>query len=391
MKTVKDLELENKRVIIRSDLNVPIVDGVITDDNRIVESLATIKYALDNNAKVIILSHLGRIKSDEDKEKNSLRMIAEKLSTYLNKEVIFVPKTRGVEEEVSKLENGQVMMLENTRFEDFPEKLESGNDEVLGKYWASLGDVFINDAFGTAHRAHASNVGIATYIKEKALGFLIEKELVVLKSAINNPERPFTVILGGSKVKDKIGVIENLVKIADKVIICGGMAYTFLKAEGNEIGTSILDEENVEFCKEVLKNYRDKIVLPIDVVCADEYDNNSPKRTKKVNEIEPNEMGLDTGEETLKNIEPIINNSKTIIWNGTCGVNEFENFAIGTKAVLEMLKNSNAKVIVGGGDSGACAIQFGYKDAFTRISTGGGATLTLLEGKELPGVISIEE
>jgi phosphoglycerate kinase len=391
MKTVKDLNVENKKVIVRCDLNVPIEKGEITDDNRILESLPTLKYLIGEGAKVIILAHLGRVKSEEDKAKHDLSIVATKLSKYLDKEVKFVNKTRGVEAEVNAMDSGDIIMLQNTRHEDYPEKLESKNEPGLGSYWASLADVFINDAFGTAHREHASNVGIASNIGEKAVGFLIEKELEVLEKAINNPERPFTVILGGAKVKDKIGVIENLVNIADKVIISGGMTYTFLKAKGLEIGTSLLDEASLDFCKEMLEKYSDKILLPVDIHCADEFDPNSKSRIKRINEIEKEEMGMDIGPETIKMFEEVLSESNTVIWNGPCGVFEFDKFSTGTKEVLRILSEVEGTVIIGGGDSGAAAIQFGYKDSFTRISTGGGATLTMLEGKELPGVKSIEE
>lgn len=390
MKTLKELDLRNKKVIIRCDLNVPIKNGVITDDNRIVESLPTIKYVLEQNAKVIIMSHLGRVEKEEDKKEASLKPVADKLSAYLNVNVTFTPKTRDLEEEINKLDFGQVLVIENTRFEDVPNNLESGNDKDLGAYWASLGDIFINDAFGTAHRAHASNVGIATNIEEKGIGFLVEKELEVLNDAIQNPKRPFTVILGGAKIKDKIGVIENLVNIADNILICGGMVYTFLKALGYNIGSSILDENNIEFCKKIYEEHKDKIILPIDVVCAKEFKNESPRNIRKINEIQDGENGMDTGPESLAKMKEILEQSKLVIWNGPCGVMEFENFAVGTKEILEILKNIDAEVIIGGGDSGAAAIQFGYKDAFTRISTGGGATLTLLEGKALPGIECME-
>ena len=267
MKTIKDLDIKNKKVLIRCDFNVPLKDGKIEDDNRIVEALPTIKYAIEENAKVILLSHLGRVKEESDLEKNNLKVVADRLSELLGKDVIFVNETRGeeLEEKINSMNPKDVLLIQNTRYEDLEGKKESSNDEELGAYWASLGDVFINDAFGTVHRAHASNVGIASHKEgNSAVGFLVEKELKAL-SELDNPERPFMVVLGGAKVSDKIGVIENLVTKADKILIGGGMAFTFLKAKGFNIGKSLLDEENIDFCKKVLTDHEDKIILPIDI------------------------------------------------------------------------------------------------------------------------------
>ena len=390
-KTIKDFDLNNKKVIIRCDFNVPIKEGHIEDDNRIVQSLTTIKYALDNGAKVILMSHLGRIKEESDKEKNTLKPVAERLATLLNKEVIFVHKTRGpeLEEAVNKLNPGDVLLMENTRFEDVPGKLESGNDPELGKYWASLGEVFINDAFGTCHRAHASNVGIASNLPS-GLGFLVEKEYTEL-SVLTNPEHPFVVVLGGSKVADKIGVIENLVTKADKIIIGGGMAYTFLKAKDINIGKSILDEENIEFCKNILANYNDKIVLPVDNVATKEFSNEAPNRVCDVEALEADEQGLDIGPKTVELFNNTLDTAKTVFWNGPLGVYEFSNYTKGTEAVLSKLVTLNAKTILGGGDIVAAATKLGYKDKVTHASTGGGVTLEFMEGKELPGVVSIND
>ena len=292
-KTIRDFDLKNKRVIIRVDFNVPIKDGVITDDNRIRESLETINYALDNGAKVILLSHLGRIKTEEDKAKNTLEPVAFRLSELLDREVIFVDETRGttLEGSVGVMKPGEVLLVENTRYEDLVGKKESGNDPELGAYWASLGDIFINDAFGTAHRAHASNVGIASKLPN-GVGFLIEKEIENLDLAVNNPELPFNVILGGSKVSDKIAVIENLVNKADHILIGGGMAFTFLKASGLPIGASLLDEENIEFCQRMLAEHGDKIILPIDCVCAKSLEEGAPSRECFISDIKDDEMGL---------------------------------------------------------------------------------------------------
>ena len=390
-KTIKDFELDNKKVIIRCDFNVPIKDGNIEDDNRIVQSLTTIKYAIDHNAKVILMSHLGRIKEESDKEKNSLRPVAERLATLLDKEVIFVHKTRGpeLEEAINNMKPKDVLLIENTRYEDVPDKLESGNDAELGKYWASLGEIFINDAFGTCHRAHASNVGIASNLPS-GLGFLVEKEYNEL-SILTEPEHPFVVVLGGSKVADKIGVIENLVTKADKIIIGGGMAYTFLKAKGINIGKSILDEENIEFCKNILEKYSDKIVLPVDNVAAKEFSNEAPNRVVDVEALEEDEQGLDIGPKTVELFNNTLDTAKVVFWNGPLGVYEFSNYTKGTESVLSKLVKLNAKTILGGGDIVAAATKLGYKDKVTHASTGGGVTLEFMEGKELPGVVSIND
>lgn len=390
-RTIRDYDLNNKKVIIRCDFNVPIKDGVITDDNRIVQSLATIKYAIDNNAKLILMSHLGRIKEEADKEKNSLLPVSKRLSLLLGKNVKFCPVTRGkeLEEMVNSLNPGDVMLMENTRFEDVPGKKESGNDEELGRYWASLGELFINDAFGTAHRSHASNVGISTYLPS-GLGFLVEKEVNALSTLVN-PEHPFVVVLGGSKVSDKIGVIRNLVTKADKILIGGGMAYTFLKAKGINVGKSIVDEENVEFCKEMLSNYRDKLVLPVDNIVSSEFSNDSPNRSVKVEDIMENEMGLDIGPLTIDLFSNVLDTAKVVFWNGPLGVYEFSKYTVGTKRVLEKLTTLNAITVLGGGDIVAASSTLGYKDKVTHASTGGGVTLEFMEGKELPGVASISE
>ena len=379
MKTIKDFDLNNKKVIIRVDFNVPIKDGVIKDDTRIKESLKTIKYAIDNNAKVILLSHLGRIKDESDKEKNTLKPVSVRLSELLNREVVFVPTTRGCELEnaINNLNNGDVLLMENTRFEDLPDKKESKNDEQLGKYWASLGDIYINDAFGTTHRSHASNVGIASNL-ESGIGFLIEKELNNLLPAINNPDKPLTVILGGAKVSDKIGVIENLVDKADYILIGGGMAFTFLKANNIEIGKSLLDEESIDFCKKILKVHKDKIILPIDVI--------TDKKECFITDITKEEIGFDIGPKTVKLFKQYLDSSKTIIWNGPVGMFEEEKYSNGTKGICDILKNIDAIKIAGGGDTASAIKNFGYEDVFSHISTGGGASLELLEGKILPGI-----
>lgn len=390
MKTIKDMELNNKKVIIRCDFNVPIKEGKIIDDTRIKASLETINYCLEHNAKVILMSHLGRVKEEADLAKNDLKPVAERLSTLLNKEVKFIPVTRGeaLENAINEMQPQDVILMQNTRYEDLDGKKESSNDAELGAYWASLGEVFINDAFGTIHRAHASNVGIATHLPS-AFGFLIEKELTALK-ALDNPEHPFVVVLGGAKVKDKIGVIENLVTKADKILIGGGMAFTFLKAEGFNIGTSLLDEESLDFCTEMLKKHSDKIILPVDVAVTTEYSETEEYKVKDINELAYNEMGLDIGPKTLEIFEKNLLSAKIVVWNGPLGVYEFNKYKESTDKLLKYLVENNIKTILGGGDIVAAASTAGYKDKVYHASTGGGATLEYLEGKELPGIVAVK-
>ena len=390
MKTIKDINIDKKKVIIRCDFNVPIKEGKIVDDTRIIGALETIKYCLERNCKIILLSHLGRVKEESDLEKNDLSPVAKRLSELLDRDVIFSEKTRGEELEaiVENMNHQDILLIQNTRYEDLDGKKESKNDPELGKYWASLGDVFINDAFGTIHREHASNVGIASNI-ESAVGFLIEKELNAL-SVLDNPPHPFVVILGGAKVADKIGVIENLVTKADKILIGGGMAFTFLKAKNVEIGKSLLDEENLDFCKKMLDEYSDKIVLPIDFAVTNEYTNDEEYRLKDVDNISINEMGLDIGEKTRELFESIVKDAKIVIWNGPLGVYEFEKYKKNTDELLKYIVDNNVKTILGGGDIVAAATTAGYKDKVYHASTGGGATLEYLEGKELPGLVAIK-
>jgi len=392
-KNLEDLHVHGKKVLVRVDFNVPIKDGQITDDNRIVQALPTINYLIDEDAKIILFSHLGRIKTKEDLKKNSLRVVAERLSELLNKPVNFIAQTRGeaLEAAINSMKNGEIVMFENTRFEDLDGKKESKNDPELGAYWASLGDVFVNDAFGTAHRAHASNVGIAS-LKEAAAGYLMEKELHYIGETVENPERPFIAILGGAKVSDKIGVIENLLNKADKVLIGGGMAYTFMKSQGYNIGTSIVEEDKLDLAKSLLEKAKGKLILPIDLVVTKEFSADAPYRETTYKDIKDDEMGLDIGPKTIKLFKKELKGAKTVVWNGPVGVFEFENFAKGTKAICETLaKLKNARTIIGGGDSAAAAIQMGFADRFTHISTGGGASLEFLEGKELPGVTSLDD
>ena len=390
MKTIKDIDINNKKVLIRCDFNVPIKEGKIVDNTRIVGALPTIKYAIEHNAKVILLSHLGRIKEESDLDKNNLAPVAQELSKLLEKDILFSEKTRGSELEatVDSMEPGDVLLIQNTRYEDLDGKKESKNDPELGRYWASLGDVFVNDAFGTIHRAHASNVGIASNL-ESCIGFLIEKELNAL-NVLENPEHPFIVILGGAKVADKIGVIENLVTKADKILIGGGMAFTFLKAQGYEIGKSLLDKENIDFCKKMLENYKDKIELPVDFAVTNEYTNDEEYRVKEVTNIDNDEMGLDIGPQSIEKYQNIIKNASIVLWNGPLGVYEFDKYKKGTDELLEYAISNNIKMILGGGDIVAAASNSGYKEKVYHASTGGGATLEFLEGKKLPGLEAIK-
>ena len=392
-KVVTDLDVAGKKVLVRADFNVPMKDGAITNDNRIVQALPTINYLIENNAKVILFSHLGKVKTEEDKAKLSLKPVADRLAELLGKEVTFVPETRGeaLETAIAALKDGDVLVFENTRFEDVDGKKESKNDAELGKYWASLGDLFVNDAFGTAHRAHASNVGIASNL-ESAAGFLMEKEIKFIGGAVDEPIRPFVAILGGAKVSDKIGVIKHLLNKADKVLIGGGMAYTFMKAQGLEIGKSLLEADKVELAKELLESAGDKLVLPIDAKMAHEFGNDVEITIAKNEEFPADQMALDIGPASVELFTKELEGAKTVVWNGPMGVFELSNFAQGTIGVCEAIaKLNDAVTIIGGGDSAAAAMQLGFADDFTHISTGGGASLEYLEGKELPGVASISD
>jgi len=394
-KTIRDVDLKGKKVLVRVDFNVPMDKKTreITDDNRIIQALPTIQYIIDNDGKAILFSHLGKVEKEEDKEKNSLRPVAKRLSELLNKEVVFVPVTRGkeLEDAINNLKEGDVLLFENTRFEDLNGKKESKNDPELGAYWASLGDIFVNDAFGTAHRAHASNVGIAQHL-ECVSGFLMEKEIKFIGGAVDNPVHPYVAILGGAKVSDKIAVIENLLDKADKVLVGGGMMFTFLKAQGYNIGKSLCEDDRLEFAKGLIEKAQGKLVLPIDTVVAKEFNNDTPYRVAKIDDIQDDEMGLDIGPETVNLFAKELVGAKTVVWNGPMGVFEMPNFAKGTIGVCESIANlEDAVTIIGGGDSAAAAIQLGYADRFTHISTGGGASLEYLEGKTLPGVAAIAD
>ncbi|MCD2256866.1 phosphoglycerate kinase [Agrilactobacillus fermenti] len=398
--TVQDVDVKDKKVLIRVDFNVPIKEGVIGNDNRIVAALPTIKYVIEHGGKAILLSHLGRIKSDDDKKELSLRPVAERLSELLSKPVEFVPTNEGkeLEDAINNMTDGQVLLMENTRFQDIDNdfgKRESKNDPKLGEYWASLGDVYINDAFGTAHRSHASNVGIATAMKAAgkpaAAGFLMEKEIKFLGDAVDNPVHPFVTILGGAKVSDKIGVIDNLIPKSDYILIGGGMAYTFLAAQGHKIGKSLFEADKLDLAKELLQKAGDKLILPVDNIAAKEFSNDAEHEVVG-QDIPDGEMGLDIGPKTIALFEEKLNGAKTVVWNGPMGAFEMSNFANGTLEIGKDLgKLEGATTIIGGGDSAAAAQQLGIADQITHISTGGGASLEYLEGKELPGIAAISE
>lgn len=393
-KIVTDLNVADKKVLMRVDFNVPMKDGKITDENRIVAALPTIKYVLENGGKVIAFSHLGKVKEAADLEKRNIEPVAKRLAELLGQPVTFINATRGeeLEKAVANLKDGEILMFQNTRFEDLDGKKESKNDPELGKYWASLGDLFVNDAFGTAHRAHASNVGIAANIGEgnTAAGFLMEKEIKFIGGAVDAPERPLVAILGGAKVSDKIGVIENLLVKADKILIGGAMMFTFFKALGKNTGKSLVEEDKVELAKSLLEKANGKIVLPIDTVICKEFSNDAPHSVVSVDAIPDDEMGLDVGPATVKLFADQLVGAKTVVWNGPMGVFEMSNYAKGTIGVCEAIANlENATTIIGGGDSAAAAISLGFADKFSHISTGGGASLEYLEGKKLPGVESI--
>lgn len=392
-KTIRDVEVSDKKVLVRVDFNVPIKDGIIQDDNRIIQALPTIKYLIDNNAKIILCSHLGKVKTEEDKATKSLAPVAKRLAELLNQDVVFIDQTRGekLETAINNLNPGEVLMFENTRFEDVDGKKESGCDQELANYWASLVDMVVIDAFGTAHRAHASNVGISNASDIAVSGFLIEKEIDFLNNALTNPNRPFVAIVGGAKVSDKIGVIKQLLTKADYVLIGGGMAYTFLKAQGYNIGDSICELDKLDVANEILSLGKDKIILPIDVKLNNQFANDGDIKVVSYDQIPDGYQGLDIGDQTIELFAKYIKNAKTIVWNGPMGVFEFSNFAKGTNSVCEAIKdNPEAISIIGGGDSAAAAISLGYQDQFSHISTGGGASLEFLEGKDLPGISCLD-
>ena len=394
--TVKDVDLKGKKVLVRVDFNVPVKDGVITNDNRITAALPTIKYILEQGGRAILFSHLGRVKEEADKEGKSLAPVAADLAAKLGQEVQFIPGvTRGAELEaaVNALEDGQVLLVENTRFEDVDGKKESKNDPELGKYWASLGDgIFVNDAFGTAHRAHASNVGISANVDKAVAGFLLENEIAYIKEAVETPERPFVAILGGSKVSDKIGVIENLLAKADKVLIGGGMTYTFYKAQGIEIGNSLVEEDKLDVAKALLEKSNGKLILPVDSKEANAFADYTEVKDTEGEAVDPGFLGLDIGPKSIAKFDQELTGAKTVVWNGPMGVFENPDFQAGTIGVMDaIVKQPGVKSIIGGGDSAAAAINLGRADKFSWISTGGGASMELLEGKELPGLAALTE
>ncbi len=406
-KELKDVEVNGKKVLVRVDFNVPMKDGQVTDDNRITAALPTIKYLLEHDAKVILFSHLGKVKTTDDLKKRDMAPVAKVLEQKLGQPVKFVNAFEGKELEtaINEMQAQDVILFQNTRFADILDKdgqinvddngnakakRESKNDAALGKYWASIGDVFVNDAFGTVHRAHASNVGIALNISESCLGFLVEKEVKMLSQGVDNPVRPFVAIIGGAKVSDKIGVIEHLLTKADKILIGGGMAHTFFAAQGHNIGNSLLEADKIDIAKEFLAKANGKIILPIDALEAPEFADAPAKVTNGV-EIDNGYMGLDIGPKTIELFKKELAGAKTVAWNGPMGVFEFNNYSIGTKAICAAIAELNdAFTLIGGGDSAAAAIQLGYKDKFTHISTGGGASLEYMEGKLLPGIEAVQ-
>ncbi|MFU0909325.1 phosphoglycerate kinase [Mesomycoplasma ovipneumoniae] len=394
-KFIDEIKFFNKKVLLRVDFNVPILEGKITSTKRITASLKTIEKIVTDGGKLIILSHLGRVKTPEDLKKKSLRIVAEELAKISQKEVKFVAQNRGkeVEEAIDQLENGQILVLENTRFQDLDNKAESKNNPELGKYWASLGDVFINDAFGTLHRSHASNVGIATHIKESAIGYLVKEELDALSKIVFEPQKPFYAIIGGAKISDKIGIISTLLEKADKVLIGGGMGYTFKKALGYKIGKSIVEEDKIELALSLIKKYNDKLILPLDAALSETFEDVAPVYNEK-NPLEiPNHLeGLDIGPMTIKLFESHLKDAKTILWNGTLGVAEFSNFATGTREIAKVIsKLENCYSVIGGGDSVAAIEAEKLGDAFSHVSTGGGASISFIEKGDLIGLGPIQE
>lgn len=392
-KTLKDLNVDGKKVLVRVDYNVPLSEtGEITDDTRIKASLETIKYLIDHNAKIILMSHLGRPKNGPE-EKFSLKPVAKRLSELLNKEVKFLKSDLVVDEKIktdcNNLEVGDVVLLENTRFR----KEETKNGDDFSKELASLADLYVNDAFGTSHRSHASNVGVSSYL-ESALGFLVQKEVDIMGQALNEPERPFIAILGGAKVSDKIGVIDNLIDKVDALLIGGGMAWTFLKAEGYEVGKSLVEDDKIDLAKTLLKKAMEKGVkffLPIDAIVSDEMTENSPSKIISIKDFTIDDAAYDIGPRTIDVFTEEIKKSKTIVWNGPMGVFEISQFANGTFNIAKALSEVDAITIIGGGDSASAIEKSGYKDKVTHVSTGGGASLEFLEGKILPGIDAISE
>ncbi len=392
-KTVDDLDVRGKRVLVRCDFNVPVKDGVITDDNRITASIPTIKKLVDEGAKVILCSHMGKPKG-EPKPELSLAPVAVRLSEKLGKEVNFAKDDcvigENAKKAVSEMNDGDIVLLENTRYR----KEETKNEENFSKELAYLADAYVNDAFGSSHRAHCSTVGVTEFVKESAVGYLMQKEIEYLGNAVNNPERPFAAILGGAKVSDKINVINNLLEKVDILIIGGGMAYTFIKALGGNVGTSLLEEDKVDYAKEMIDKAKEKgvnFLLPIDTVVVQEFKNEAESKVVPTGLIPDGWMGVDIGPETIKKFSEALKDAKTVVWNGPMGVFEFSNFATGTKAIAQAMAEIDGTTIIGGGDSAAAANQLGFGSKMSHISTGGGASLEFLEGKELPGVAAVQD
>ncbi len=377
MKYIEDIDVENKKVILRLDLNVTIKDNVILDDTKIKKSIPTIKYLLSKRAHVLIMSHLGKIKSEDDKKHNSLRIVMNHLCKLLNREIYFIDNYKS-EELSQSLDSHDLVMMENTRFADFPDNLESGCDLELSKYWASLGDIFINDAFGVSHRRHASNYGISLYIPS-AYGFLINEEIVGLEPVIDSIAKPFTVIMGGAKVDDKIKLIKSIINRCDYLIVGGGIANTFLQAEGYNIGRSLYSKDFVEEIRNIIKDNKDKIWMPVDVKVND----NGENKIVPVNEVSDNACIYDIGNKTIELIENIVKQSNTILLNGTVGLYEDKNFRDGTEKLFQIIGESNATTIAGGGDAVASVNELGYSNAFDFLSTGGGATLDYIANQKI--------
>lgn len=389
MKSVKDFDFENKTVVLRCDFNVPIKDGKIVDDTRIKSSLKTINYLLDNGARVVILSHLGKVKSVDDLSKNSLEVVYKRLNELTFNKFKFISSLEEnvIKDEVSNLEYGKGILLENTRFYDLDGKRESSFDDKLALFWASLGDIFINDAFGTLHRKHTSNYGVSLHLPS-GIGFLVEEELEYLDK-LDNPDRPFGVIMGGSKVSDKLAIIDFLIKKVDYLFVGGAMAFTFLKAKGYDIGNSLYEEEQISYCKDLLDKYEEKIILPIDFYGSDSFSNDNT-RLEEVGSFSFNFMGLDIGDKSISLFKDKLKNVNTLFWNGPLGVYEFDNYKKGTKEIMSFVCDNIRTSIIGGGDIVTCVNEFGFSDKVTFVSTGGGASLNYIVDKNLPGLVNIE-
>ena len=379
-----DCELKGKKVIIRCDLNVPMKDNIILDDTRVRASIKTIKYVLNEGGSVILLSHLGRVKTEEDKKSNSLYPVSVLLSNILKKEVLFSPSTSGKEltKMANDLKEGDILLVENTRFEDIVGNKESNCDKKLAKYWASLGDIFINDAYGSCHRNHASVTGIPKYLPS-AIGFLVDREINKINGVLDSNTHPFVTVLGGKKIDDKIKLIESLVKISDKLLVGGAMSFTFLKALGYNTGKSIVSEENIDFCKKMLSKYKDKIILPIDFVCEND--------TKEIEEFTDDDIGYDIGPKTIKLFDRELKDARRVIFNGPMGMFEDKRYVNGTRKVFNILGKYKIKTVIGGGDSASAVNSLGYKGMFYHVSTGGGATMKYLEDRSLEGVEVIDD